>query len=473
MFCGKCGVKNDGDDKFCKMCGNELLKVDEGTTEEVVQQSENVPLPITEAGQPIKKKKKIISWVLWIVCGAVGGLIGFNVIAGGFGGGTTINSDLPVGWGLENPLHPATPPTISIGNQIIIIVQNTIFQHQDRTIQEAFENFFVNVAWEYFINDYGDMFVIFNGNEVGQNNAVLTQFIFGLNEDASIIRETLLFLNDVEQTQTARNELMHLIYNTPIGAVHAYTPQQNIPSQITPLDWTTFSNDYLTISIPDSFHVLELWGGFEISGYMMTMQAGHFNRLNDYWEWLTHGSHINQFGVPINRQDFIFDDGNVGVMVEDEEGIVFLNNINFFRILYTGDRSIFANNQELIESIARTLTVGQQSSGQANSPIGNIDRELVGRWQIHPHTAQWHYEDTVFNFNADGTGYEIGGGTRWEFTWSYSYGMTLILHLVYDNGDVFELEYSVVEFGAQLYINWVGSVMDPTWNYRLIFSRIN
>jgi hypothetical protein len=128
------------------------------------------------------------------------------------------------------------------------------------------------------------------------------------------------------------------------------------PAQIA-VNWRTWEHDFFTISIPDSLITTRWERGYDITnGDDIYMSMGSFHRYDDYFEWLYYGIHENQFGIPIRRSEFIFDDGRQGFLVEDSFEIVFLCDTYCFRLLFFDDRSLFTNNEEMIVRIARSIT---------------------------------------------------------------------------------------------------------------------
>ncbi|MCL2217517.1 MAG: hypothetical protein FWB91_10945 [Defluviitaleaceae bacterium] len=152
--------------------------------------------------------------------------------------------------------------------------------------------------------------------------------------------------------------------NTSVHTAQAETP--TVPAPVTDEDeWVLITNinDGFTLNIPVSWsYSYNEWGSFNISGEgvdgTVEMIAGHIP--TDSISGLIFDSTFSDH--------FIFDNGQNGVWLEFDDGILWIDRTAelFFRLLHDGDMSVFIDNEDLILRIARSLTpltVNVQSTG--------------------------------------------------------------------------------------------------------------
>lgn len=79
IFCSKCGVKNNSDDKFCKDCGTKLVGSAEASREEAKSEQPSAPAPVPAPVIPVKisTKTKVHAVVQGIVQLFFLGLFGY------------------------------------------------------------------------------------------------------------------------------------------------------------------------------------------------------------------------------------------------------------------------------------------------------------------------------------------------------------------------------------------------------------
>ena len=168
-------------------------------------------------------------------------------------------------------------------------------------------------------------------------------------------------------------------FGTFIDFVGSETPiisQPITPPALGTDSWITLTHEQFSVRVPASFQIREAFGGFDISDGNISMYVGYFDRLNDFWEWLTFGGHVDRFGVA-TRRNFIFDDGSHGFHVESDSLVVFLNNILFISINYDEYRSVFSDKEDLILAIARSLTSTQNDNITTQQPTELIEHVWV------------------------------------------------------------------------------------------------
>jgi len=295
------------------------------------------------------------------------------------------------------------------------------------TIGEALNAFFDNIGWElsdgsvteYDVHFFGDM--IYNG-ELVRVEIVFVPSIGSRIGDGEFVA-SLIQIGDT-MSETSLTSRGHNFIEQIFGSQPASQP--NI---IDTTDWISISSGNLSIDAPSSFEIdIAREGRFFIEANDIRMFIAYFNRFDNYWEWLVYGDniHTDQFGIATNRQDFVFNDGRQGFLVEYDEAIVFFDYHYFVRLFLEGDRTIYTENEDLILRIARSLTL-EPAPATAQAP-SDIDINIVGRWQLDYFVDTWGdgASDAFYNWFvggetlelfADGTGVERLGASSWDFTW--------------------------------------------------------
>lgn len=182
-----------------------------------------------------------------------------------------------------------------------------------------------------------------------------------------------------------------------------------------------FGTDIFSVQIPDFFSFEATRSGFVIDGNGLQMVAGEFRRHDDYWEWLVYGIHTNQFGERV-REDFPFDDGRQGFLLEEENSVLFYDDTLFFRVIHDGDMALFAENRTTILQMAWSLT---RLFDVWEEPA-DLRGEIIGRWFVSDAlSCQWFVGGEVVEFFANGTGVERFGVSEWTFTWALEWVWTV------------------------------------------------
>ena len=215
-------------------------------------------------------------------------------------------------------------------------------------------------------------------------------------------------------------------------AITPESPMVTPPTTPTSTDddgnWVTLEHrdDYFdiglfNIDIPESFAVVDTSrNGFTLYRNGLTMFVNEFRRLDDHWEWLVYGVHENQFGEAVNRQAFVFNDGREGFLVEGDDFITFLDYSFFLRVNFDGNRSIFADNEDIILQIARSLTPASITSQPAEESWLDIDMWSGFATISIPHAWYYSFEEqgpfTFWNITGIGARGATVNMTVWEST---------------------------------------------------------
>jgi hypothetical protein len=111
-----------------------------------------------------------------------------------------------------------------------------------------------------------------------------------------------------------------------------------------PADWITIKH---MVSTPPAW-VYDDWRGIEIYGD---------NGVSITIQWLNPEDHEYLAEISVSREDFLFNDGNMGAKLETSEQIYWINGDIYATVWITGDlRAAFNDNEEIITAVVRTLT---------------------------------------------------------------------------------------------------------------------
>jgi len=114
------------------------------------------------------------------------------------------------------------------------------------------------------------------------------------------------------------------------------------------------------------------------------------------------------------EDDFLFDDGHLGVMLETADSVVWLSDIAILVFWHQGNRNDFVANRGILDAVARTLTSENLSSIE---PLVN-EQGVIGRWRvIEAASSDWFVGGEIIEFFANGFGTEQFQGSTWAFEW--------------------------------------------------------
>ena len=156
--------------------------------------------------------------------------------------------------------------------------------------------------------------------------------------------------NSVENNQPAVPQHDAEIYDisTPIPEY-----AEDIITGICTMDWVTISLRSANISIPPTwiYYEDELFGDVDI--------FSADNNMHMFVGWIMVGDYSLLLAESVSSEPFLFDDMHMGYMLEFSDSVLWLHtdlhmNMSFF---HNGNSTVFFDNEELIITIARTLTM--------------------------------------------------------------------------------------------------------------------
>lgn len=222
MFCQKCGEKVKEGALFCQNCGAKLVhsptefventsaasaQVANNSSDRVisqtVEQSEarqvipNEYAPSTQHLQqtvvaqaviPMKKKSKVLP----IILGVVGGVLALVILIGIVGG-------------VSSPKD----------NRYISLVKEgyPLEGNSNVSYGEAFDYFFANPTWEFFVSTEDEDIVEFTGDCTYLDSPVTACIQFTVNEDDSTFQITYIDFNGVPQDFEVGGELLETVFS--------------------------------------------------------------------------------------------------------------------------------------------------------------------------------------------------------------------------------------------------------------------
>ncbi len=179
MFCSKCGKDNKDDTQFCSSCGAPL-KVEGAAVEAGGTGSQR-----KNKGKSEKKKRK---WWLWTIIGIIVVIIVIAIASGGGGGST------------GDP-------------EIISMVKNGhLSEYPQKTIGEAFNNFFGSPRWGAIVAEDGNDYVNVTGKIMFQEKKVNAAVQFKVDKDAGTFEINAFEINEVSQMNIMLIGLLENIY---------------------------------------------------------------------------------------------------------------------------------------------------------------------------------------------------------------------------------------------------------------------
>lgn len=222
MFCQKCGTQAKEGAQFCHKCGARLVNVPSKSTEPTPtyatqvatrpsnftspqppkQQAAERPMyqvsaPYSQQVQqpwgaqavfPVKKKSKVLP----IVLGVVGGVLALVILIGIVGG-------------VSSPKD----------NRYISLVKEgyPLEGNSNVSYGEAFDYFFANPTWEFFVSTEDEDIVEFTGDCTYLDSPVTACIQFTVNEDDSTFQITYIDFNGVPQDFEVGGELLETVFS--------------------------------------------------------------------------------------------------------------------------------------------------------------------------------------------------------------------------------------------------------------------
>ncbi|WP_047983624.1 hypothetical protein [Ornithinibacillus californiensis] len=100
------------------------------------------------------------------------------------------------------------------GNDYISIVQDgAFFDYPDTFVGDAFDDFFIDPTWEYFVSEEDEHIVEFNGEAeyIGENVNICLQF--EVNPDTDEFEVVWADINEYEMSDADYNDLIDTIFS--------------------------------------------------------------------------------------------------------------------------------------------------------------------------------------------------------------------------------------------------------------------
>jgi len=189
---------------------------------------------------------------------------------------------------------------------------------------------------------------------------------------------------------------------------------------VSTIEWTSQGTENVNISFPATWEYdFGNWGSLSFTGEGMTdpifMGVHEFISATDILD--STGRFMEIVTEADSSQEFVFDDGHIGFMLEYPTSIRWVRADSWMAVNFShgGARSHFVNNEELVLAIARSLTPtqpmqqGQETiSDTQDQGLEQIASELVGLWTV---TAPFFtftepfQEGDILSFFDDGTGF--------------------------------------------------------------------
>ena len=259
-----------------------------------------------------------------------------------------------------------------------------------------------NSSYRFDVTNQGEEIYILTVTE-GRTDLQTTLALIRVNDDYSA---AFRFVGGVDTLNALNNTIMEMLRSFTIGGEPIIPTNDPIVDSsdttiAVPTEWVRIAEDGAVFYMP-SIWTYQTAEDIYSPDIATIFGEGIGGEIQMFVWWNPVAPEMLEYGS-VSAQDFLFDDTNLGRVIEFEDGITWLND-SWLGISFShgGNRSVFTANEELITTIVRTLTAQSVLPQTPTADIYPMTAEgharIVGIMQIrgdmtneriHNYIAQW------------------------------------------------------------------------------------